>query len=139
MKFYTIGYGGRNPQDFIHRLQQHGIRAIVDVRLRPDRSSMGSYARAKTSDKGIEGLLTSAGIAYCSFIELGNIFIGQEDWQDRYSRLIEQSGDLLVERLDVVPTPYCLMCAEKRVEECHRRQIADCLVQRKGYIVEHIE
>src|SRR5208283_719845 len=31
MKFYTIGYGGRVPEEFVGLLALHGIRAIADV------------------------------------------------------------------------------------------------------------
>lgn len=139
MKIYTIGYGGCHPQEFLNLLKQHQIRAIVDVRLRPDRSSMGAYARAKSADKGIAALLAGAGIAYYSFIELGNVFLDYSDWQQRYTQLLDTSGELLIERLNGIPAPYCLMCAEKRVQECHRRQIAGYLMQRKNYDIEHIE
>ena len=71
MKFYTIGYGGRNPQEFLDLLRQMGVKIIVDVRLRPDRASMGIWAKAKSSDKGSEKVLRDAGIGYCSFVELG--------------------------------------------------------------------
>ena len=54
MTFYTIGYGGRAPLDFLAMLKAHQVRTIVDVRLRPDKSSMGLYVRAKTADKGLE-------------------------------------------------------------------------------------
>ena len=56
--------------------------ARVDVRLRPDRASMGTYVRAKTPDKGIEAWLGAAGIGYVSLIELGNVFLDFDDWED---------------------------------------------------------
>ena len=140
MKLYTIGYGGRAPQDFLALLQSHGIRTVVDVRLRPERSSMGCYAKARTPDKGIEHLLASAGVRYVWLQELGNVFMGMDGWAERYRRLIGQAGDQLVERLLQLPDPQplCLMCAEKRVEACHRKVIADWLVAH-GHQVEHIE
>jgi len=138
MKFFTIGYGGRSATEFVRLLQQHGVKLIVDVRLRPERSSMGIYVKAKTPDKGIERVLAEGGIAYRSLIELGNIFVDYEDWRERYERLLDCAGELLTEPLRQLSTPFCLMCAEKRVAECHRQQLAGLLVQ-KGLEVEHIE
>lgn len=138
MKFYTIGYGGRKPQDFLNLLKQKGIKVVVDVRLRPDRASIGSYVKAKSPDRGIERLLMDGNIEYYSLVELGNIFLGYDDWRKRYQQLLDRAGDLLVERLQSIPMPFCLMCAEKSVAECHRKLIADYLVQ-KGWEVEHIE
>ncbi len=138
MRIYTIGYGGRKPQEFLDLLIERGIRAIVDVRLRPDRSSMGVYTKAKDADKGIEALLAGAGIAYYSFIELGNVFRDLDDWQRRYQQLMDQAGDLLTQRLLEVAEPFCLMCAEKRTDQCHRKLVADHLAK-NGHQVEHIE
>ena len=138
MKFYTIGYGGRNPEEFVNLLKQKGITTVVDVRLRPDRASMGSYKKAKDANKGIQGLLAQHGILYISLIELGNIFIECKNWQVRYQRLLETSGDLLTERLLRVSSPFCLMCAEKHAADCHRLLIANYLAS-KGHEVEHIE
>jgi len=138
VKFYTIGYGGRKPKDFLDILKQKGIKAVVDIRLRPDRASMGTYIKAKTADKGIQRLLADGGIEYFSLVELGNIFLEQEEWRGRYRQLLEKTGDLLTERLLKIPNPFCIMCAEKSSAECHRRELSDYL-GKKGHEVEHIE
>ncbi|MBN2271254.1 MAG: DUF488 domain-containing protein [Sedimentisphaerales bacterium] len=138
MKAYTVGYGGRKPDEFISLLKEKGVKAIVDVRLRPEHSSMGTYARTKDPQKGIQRLLGDAGIQYFSFVELGNVFLEFDDWESRYRRLMDQAADILLERLLRVPTPFCLMCAEKSAVRCHRKNIADYLAA-TGYEVEHIE
>jgi uncharacterized protein (DUF488 family) len=139
MKFYTIGYGGRVPDEFATLLVLHGICTVADVRIRPDRASMGAYVKARTADKGIERLLSEKGIAYRSILELGNLFRDLDDWRPPYRALVERAGDLLVSRLADLPEPFCLLCAEKRVAECHRQIIADFLVATKGWSVEHME
>jgi uncharacterized protein (DUF488 family) len=138
MKFYTIGYGGRKPQEFLFLLKEKDVKIVVVVRLRPDHARMGSYAMAKSPDKGIQRLLGTVGIEYCSVLELGNIFLGQSDWKERYRDLLGRAGDLLTRRLENVPSLFCLMCAERSPVECHRFLIAEYLVS-KGYEVEHIQ
>src|SRR4051794_17267969 len=139
MKFYTIGYGGRKLAEFLELLVRHGVRCVADVRIRPDRASMGAYTKAKAPGKGIEGLLALQGIGYRSILELGNPFLDLDDWRPSYRELLDRAGDLLVPRLDELPRPFCLLCAEKRVAECHRQVIADFLVMWKGWEVGHIE
>jgi uncharacterized protein (DUF488 family) len=139
MKFYTIGYGGRVPSEFLNLLVEHQVRSLADVRIRPDRASMGAYVKARTPDKGIEKLLSDRGILYRSFLALGNMLKDMDDWRPSYRALFDRAGDLLVGGLEELPEPFCLMCAEKRVSECHRLVIADFLVATKGWTVEHIE
>lgn len=138
MKYYSIGYGGRKPDDFVAILKKHRISVIVDVRLRPDHSTMGVYIKAKDPKKGIENLLNVSGIDYKSLLELGNLFLEVDNWQDPYKRLFDVAGDILTERLMVLKGQICLMCAEKDVEKCHRKIIADYLLQ-KGHEVEHLK
>ena len=139
MKVFTIGYGERTEGELLSWLKANGVRTVVDVRLRPDRGSTGIWVKAKTADKGIEQWLGEAGIGYRSLVELGNLFLEFPDWQARYGRLLESAGDLLTERLAGIPEPLCLLCAEKRVAECHRQQVAEYLARHAGAEVEHLE
>lgn len=139
MKVFTIGYGGRGKEDFLSLLKANDVRTVVDIRLRPDRASMGIWVKAKTADKGIESWLAEAGIGYRSLVELGNLFLDDPDWQPRYQQLLESSGELLTRRLADIPGPICLLCAEKRVLECHRLQVANYLAAHQGAEVHHLE
>ena len=136
---FTIGYGGRKPEDFAKLLTARGIKTVADVRLRPDKAAMGSYAKAKDAEKGIAGLLARAGIGYVSLPELGNLFLEYDDWPERYEKFLAASGPLLYDRLADVLSPLCLMCAEKKVAECHRRHVATYLERTEGWTFTHIE
>lgn len=139
MSAFTIGYGGRAPDEFARLLTEHGVRTVVDVRLRPDKAAMGSYAKAKDLDKGIAGLLARAGVGYVSLPELGNVFLEYDDWTGRYETYLAAAGPLLFDRLVDVPGPVCLLCAEKKVSECHRRHVAEYLERERGWSFTHIE
>lgn len=138
MKVYTVGYGGREPSELLRTLTDRRIRTVVDVRLRPDRSTFGVYSRSRSPEKGIERLLAEHGVAYVSLIELGNLFMERKDWRELYRQLLDQSGELLLEGLDGLPEPICLLCAERMALQCHRSLIAEALA-RRGRKVEHIE
>jgi len=142
MKFYTIGYGGRKPQDFVALLKQNAIKTVVDVRLYPSSGGLGIYKKAKDLNKGIQGLLSIANIKYISLIELGNNFMHYENWRELYQRFMDRVGNILIEPLNNAlkshPLPFCLMCCEKKALDCHRKIIADYLIK-QGNEVEHIE
>jgi uncharacterized protein (DUF488 family) len=136
---FTIGYGGRKPDEFTKLLTAAGVKTLVDVRLRPDRANMGIYTKATDPEKGIAGLLTKAGVGYVSLPELGNMFMDFDDWPERYPRFLELAAPVLFDRLELVTGPVCLMCAEKKLCECHRRHIAAHLEHTKGWTFTHIE
>jgi uncharacterized protein (DUF488 family) len=53
--------------------------------------------------------------------------------------LLDHAGKLITERLTSIPGPICLLCAEKRVAECHRQQVADYLAEQMGAVIQHLE
>jgi len=57
----------------------------------------------------------------------------------RYEALLDAAGHLLIERLEDVEEPYCLLCAEKQSADCHRRLIAAYLERTRGVQVIHLE
>ena len=138
MKLLTIGYGGRDPAQFLEALQDNGVMTIVDVRLRPDRAFLGVFAKAGSPDKGIEKLLGSAGIGYRSIPELGNPYREEEDWREPYKQLLSERARFLVDGLRGLAEPICLLCAERDPGVCHRAIIADHLAE-QGWTVTHIE
>ena len=137
MRIYTIGYGGLAPSEFVRELKERSIESVVDIRIWPIRANMGSCVMSKSVEKGIQGLLARAGNGYFSLLELGNPVKDLTDWEGRYRRPIHSAGDSVFERLQDIPDPLCLLCAEKRPEECHRSMLAEFLGQR-GHDVEHL-
>jgi uncharacterized protein (DUF488 family) len=136
---FTVGYGGRVPDEFTRLLSSSGVKTVIDVRLRPDRASMGSYAKAREPGKGVAGLLAKAGVGYVSLPELGNLFLEFDDWPQRYEKFLALAGPVLFDRLEGVAGPVCFMCAEKKLCECHRRHIAAYLEREKGWTFTHLE
>lgn len=148
---YSIGYGGRNKEQFFDPLKVNGVKTVVDCRLRPNRASMGMYVRAKDPQRGIERLLREGGIAYASYAsELGNPFFEERDpgvWVPKFTEHFLFEADQRISWVDVVELPFCLLCACRHVEivkrgttiiNCHRKIIADYLAKSRSFLFTHL-
>jgi uncharacterized protein (DUF488 family) len=139
-EFYTIGYGGRHPQDdFVATLIRHHITLVCDVRAEPRRAYRGIYTFHPEKGSGpLPRLLAQAGIAYRWFPELGN-----PDRQDPHIRAFQQllatDGPRRLQplRACIETTRACLLCAEQDARRCHRHIITAYLLT-YGYTVEHL-
>jgi uncharacterized protein (DUF488 family) len=138
MKIFTVGYGGRKPDEFIELLKMNTVPIIVDVRLKPQSAFIGIYKKAKDPHKGIQGLLERAGIQYIWIPELGNLFKDDNNWPQKYQLYLEEKGELLCSKLYELKTSFCLLCCEKYASGCHRKIIADYL-SKGDYEVVHLE
>lgn len=128
MRFFTIGYGGRTPTQFVELLTASGVRTVADIRAVPHKAYLASYAKARSPDKGLEGLLARAGIAYAWIEELGNPFRHEPGWEAAYAALLDKEGGRRLERLSGLSEPFALLCAEKHAADCHRSLVAARLV-----------
>ena len=136
---YTIGYGGRHPQEFVTLLAQACIRLVCDVRAKPRRAYRGIYTFNPEKGSGpLPRLLAQAGIAYEWFPELGNP--ERQDPEIRaFEQLMAQEAKHRLQRLQscVQTLRACLLCAEQDAQRCHRRIIVAHLTA-CGYDVQHL-
>jgi uncharacterized protein (DUF488 family) len=130
MKFWTIGYGNRKPQDFAEILKQAGITAVCDIRRNPYSAWSGSYTA-----KELEKLLDQKGINYHWLEELGN---PSKENITEFEHLMEAEADKRLARLlELDESAICILCAEMDVKRCHRNIIAQHLGKR-GHEVAHL-
>lgn len=138
MTIYTIGYGGRRRDDFLGLLVGAGVQVVADVRIEPQHASMGMFVKAKSSEKGIEKLLGSAGIAYEWLEELGNPQ-RKESGMTTFRGLMVREAESRTTRLREIAESRaaCMLCAEKDPGRCHRKLIGDYL-EELGWRVLHL-
>ena len=131
---YTIGTQGMTDERFLALLKEHGVDAVIDIRLRNE----GRYYRF-ASGEHIKALCEANGIAYrhdTRFSPTGEMldrFKAEHDWpayEQAYLALIEQRD--MVRLGQEVASGFvrpCLLCAEKTPDQCHRRLLGECLSQ----------
>lgn len=141
----TIGFAGKDLEDFVTLLRGAGVARLLDVRLRPD-GHLSGYARQRNLRFVLERY---EGIAYEHRPELAptdGILDGYRadgDWE-LYER---RFGALLDERdwlgaLDASIAgggSVALLCSEATPERCHRRLVAETYARlRPGVEVRHL-
>jgi uncharacterized protein (DUF488 family) len=133
---WTIGYERLLPPELIAELEAAGIERLIDVRFRPQSRRPG-MSKTRLGDR-----LAEHGIAYESRRSLGTP--PDLRWLFRHKRLEEARAgfrahleataadelEALAAELDHGPRTV-LMCLEAEPAECHRRVVAEALVQRR--------
>jgi uncharacterized protein (DUF488 family) len=132
---YTIGYKGKPLRILIGCLQDAGVDAVIDIRLRNTSHLLGYTKR----DDLAFLLQAGFGIAYEHCPELApseEILLGYRENQD-WAAYVGEFGPLLTERraerhgrriLARYKAP-CLLCAETTADQCHRRLVAEYWAQ----------
>jgi uncharacterized protein (DUF488 family) len=128
-KVWTVGTGHRELAELVGLLQGHGIGRVIDVRSYP-KSHLLHYCREAFATG-----LDEHGIGY---LWLGNDLGGlRKQGYEAYMQTPRFATGL--DRLTALAgeTPSAICCAEIDPERCHRRLIADALVD-WGWQVLHI-
>ena len=134
MKLYTIGFTKKSAETFFRKLNEAGVRRLVDVRL----NNVSQLAGFSKKDD-----LRYFAKAICN-IEYVHMpaFAPTQDMLDEYKK---KKGDWsvyegrfldLMKSRRIEETTYrealdsaCLLCSEQTPDHCHRRLVAEYLKQ----------
>lgn len=129
---FTIGYQGARLADLVACLAGAGVATLADIRYEP-------FSRRPEFRQGpLRAALAAAGIGYVHCRALGNpppsraaALAGD---MAGYRRLFQAHLDTDAARAALAQVaglmddgPVCLMCLERRAEECHRLMVAERL------------
>lgn len=133
MKLFTIGTAKKKPEEFFALLMKNKIKIVIDVRLMD-----GFFAGfAKKSDLPYF-LKKIAGIEYDEMIQcapskelLQNYKEGKISWREyrkQYWNIIK-GREILKDFSKKMLNRACLLCDEAEPDYCHRRVLAEYLIQ----------
>ncbi len=140
-KLFTVGYEALPPEQLVAELKAAGVRRLLDVRFRPQ------SRRAGMSKTRLGEFLFAHGIIYEHRRSLGtppdirvHFHAGRTArGREEFAAYVEQTaGEELDALADEIATgaapPTALMCLEAEPAECHRRVVAEALVERRPEI-----
>jgi uncharacterized protein (DUF488 family) len=142
---YTIGYQRKPLAKFIRPLQEAGVDAVIDVRLRNTSHLAGYTKRDDLAFLLREGF----GIAYEHHPDLAptpeilDAYRDDQDWAAYEARflplLVERAAESVGREIIARYRSPCLLCAEPTPEHCHRRLVAEYwAVHLPGLTVVHL-
>lgn len=132
----TIGFTKKSLRTFVELLRSANVTKLIDIRLR-NTSQLAGFA--KRDDLAF--VLELCGIAYEHVPELAptdellDEYRQTKNWQkyeQEFRSLLQQRAPLLrLERAIDGNASTCLLCTEDKPDQCHRRLVAE-------YVLEHI-
>ena len=144
LTLFTIGFTKRTAEDFFETLRRHGIRRIVDVRLR-NTSVLSGFTRKEDLRYLARTLLEAEYVhepALAPTEEIRKAYQESKDW-GQYTR---DFGEVLRARgrpewltAEALRDPTVLLCSEVSAETCHRRLVAEYLAEQiVGLTIVHL-
>jgi uncharacterized protein (DUF488 family) len=139
MKIFTIGFTKTTAEAFFNRLQEAGVKKVVDVRLN-NVSQLAGFAK---KDDLRYFLKSISGIEYVHVPELAptkEIFDNFKKKKGQWTDFEKQFNELMKTRRieETIPRDSvdgaCLLCSEAKPHNCHRRLVAEYLKEKWGDI-----
>lgn len=139
----TIGYEKASLAEVLAALKAAGVATLIDVRDRPQ------SRRAGFSKRQLQAAVEDAGMSYLHLKALGTPPDGREanhrrEWE-RFWRIVDDKlataeAELALQQVARVAAeaPSCLLCYEGDWRICHRRRVAEILVERHAFEVRHL-
>ncbi len=128
-ELFTMGYEGRDIDEFVERLEEHDISRLIDVRDIP-------ISRKKGFSKSALGnRLEAEGIEYVHIKALGcpsdirNKYKADGDHDyfiKAFTKYLSQNTEAIKEAYEYISDGNnCLMCFERSHTQCHRSIVAE--------------
>jgi uncharacterized protein (DUF488 family) len=131
MKIFTIGFTKKSLEEFVELLQRNKIKRVVDIRANPS-SQLAGFAKSRDLEYLLKKLLN---IDYIHVKELAPTrellkkYRKDKKWgeyEEEFNKIIskrriETYFDKMTRNVDAI----CLLCAEDKPEQCHRRLVAE--------------
>jgi uncharacterized protein (DUF488 family) len=136
MRLYTLGFAGKDAREFFGLLRQHGVRRVVDIRLRPN-GQLSGFARGRDLHYFLTEL--ADGCAYehqpelAPTTEILTAYRKDGDWAAYVARfealMDERRISEALDRASFERQVTCLLCSEASADACHRRLVAERLAR----------
>ncbi|MEM6460044.1 MAG: DUF488 domain-containing protein [Planctomycetota bacterium] len=131
---FTVGYERRDGEDLIGRLLDAGVETLIDVRQR------AMSRKPDFRSKALEVRCEAASIEYVAMSDLGSTANLRDElhangdlgaFHEAFRTYAENELGEGLERLRALSetTVACLICYERRHEECHRATVADLVAE----------
>jgi uncharacterized protein (DUF488 family) len=144
MKLYTVGFTKKSAERFFGLLRKAGVTTLVDIRLN-NISQLAGFAKRDDLKYFLSEI---CGVAYTHRLELAPTQPMLDDykkhggnWTAYEDRFLELMKHRRIE--NTVPQELLdnavLLCSEDKAHHCHRRLVAEYLVQRWDDVtIEHL-
>lgn len=139
---YTIGFTQKTAQQFFDTLVSNGVRRVIDTRLN-NVSQLAGFTKRNDLKYFLK---TIDNIEYIHILDMAptkDILDAYKknngDWdiyEKEFLKLIQQRKIEKKVSLDILEGS-CLLCSEAKPHHCHRRLVAEYLVQKLGNINIH--
>jgi uncharacterized protein (DUF488 family) len=140
---FTIGYEKRALADVVDALVASRVAILIDIRDRP------ISRRPGFSKRQLAAAVEEAGMRYVHLRALGTPPEGREAnhrrqwerfWAIVEAKLATAEAELALQQAGelALAAPSCLICYEADWRICHRRRVAELLVQRHGFAPQHL-
>ena len=135
MNVYTIGFTKSSAEHFFDRLMVAGVRRVIDVRLN-NTSQLSAFAKSKDLEYFLRALGQIDYVYEPIMAPTKNILDAfkknEGSWEDYEGKFLDLMEERKVdERIDPkLMENACLLCSEDKPHHCHRRLVAEFLVDR---------
>ena len=143
MTIYSVGYGGRTLDELVELLKRFGITHLVDVRTSPFSKFATDFNRDVLQERsptfGVKYVFMGAelgGRPDCRdcYDEEGRVLYEVVKSQEFFRRGIRQ----LLKGASAEGRRLCMLCSERKPEECHRSKLIGEALTVENVEVAHI-